>query len=229
LVGTFTAAIKKSAADLPDAADAPAISGKIALRADWQKERIAVAFVAKGKDDKRFENWSESIFRAGVSEADTALSSGARGRQEMIVFNDARTGLGYKHVGLPPEDYLIYVSRNGVTADYKKVAVKEGDLLTVDLAIDPSKAGRVVATLSAEESVDQLDGESFYLVPIEFDASDYRYRLSFRAGKGDKSVTIEGVPAGKYLAIHGKSEAKVEVFAGRETAATLVRTAPKTK
>ena len=132
---------------------------------------------------------------------------------------------------MSPGEFVVYVCRNGVVADYKKVSLKEKDLLTVDLAIDPAKAGRVAATLSATEAMGQFDSESFYLVPLEFDVSVY-IRSVFRAaavGKGDRSVTLEGVPAGKYLAIHGKSEAKLEVVAGRETAITMKRVEPKTK
>ena len=71
-----------------------------------------------------------------------------------------------------------------------------------------------------------LLNSSLFLIPIEFDRSEMWVRDAFAAGyveEGNKTVARKGVPAGKYLALRGKSEAEVEVAAGKESAVTLVR------
>jgi len=70
---------------------------------------------------------------------------------------------------------------------------------------------------------------SLALVPPEFDRSDMWTRSAFDAARvktGTKTVTVQGVPAGKYVAVRGKSEAEVEVAAGKTAAVTLVRKEP---
>jgi hypothetical protein len=47
--------------------------------------------------------------------------------------------------------------------------------------------------------------------------------------KGQKTATVNDVPAGKYKVVRGKSEAEVEVVAGKSAAVTLVRTDSKKK
>jgi hypothetical protein len=132
------------------------------------------------------------------------------------------------HVKMTPGDYVVYVRRGKVPAAWKKVAVKEGDQLTVDLTIDPAKMGSIVVTLPDEEAKAKMSliNSSLFLIPVEFDRSETWVRAAFDAGsveEGNKTVARKGVPAGKYLALRGKSEAEVEVAAGKESAITLVR------
>ena len=49
----------------------------------------------------------------------------------------------------------------------------------------------------------------------------------FDANQVEPFSEFEPIPAGKYLAIRGKSEAQVEVVSGKSTPVSLVRKAPQ--
>jgi hypothetical protein len=222
--------IQKTGGDPPNAADAPAVRGKITIAGQWQDESLAAGFVGKGRDGKTFSNACRLVF-SSLGGGEWITSETFKPQLTSLV-NDAADGLGFKHVKLAPGDYVVYVRRGGVPAAWKKVAVKEGDQLTVDLTIDPAKTGSVVATLPGEEASAKVSlvNSSLFLIPIEFDGSEQWVRDAFEAGyveEGIKTVARKGVPAGKYLALRGKSEAEVEVTAGKESAVTLVRKGPK--
>ena len=106
--------------------------------------------------------------------------------------------------------------------------------MTADLTIDPAKTGSIVITLPDEEANEKVSllNARLFLIPIEFDKSEMWSRDAFEAGpveEGNKTAARKGVPAGKYLALRGKSEAEVEAAAGKEAACTLVRNEPKKK
>src|SRR5262249_49794463 len=139
------------------------------------------------------------------------------------LFNDPTSGPGYKHVRMNPGEYVVLVRRGDVPADWKKVTLKVGGQASVDLTIDTAKMG--------DEELSVPDGEgkaagSHDLVPAEFDASDAWFQNAFQAARlkgGEKTVMLQGVPAGKYRAVLGKTEAEVEVTAGKTTNVALVR------
>ncbi len=232
LTGTFTATIKKMAADPPDADDAPYVRGKIIMVGNWQKESLSAGFVGKGTNGKDSLNLAGTNFSPAGSEFATSETFKP---QLTSISNHATNGLGYKHVKMAPGDYNVYVRRGEVVAAWKKVTVKEGDQLTVDLTIDPAKMGSVVVTLPDEEANDKTE-TILSLVPLEFDRFDIPFDMWIRNAckvadvkMGNKTVTIDGIPAGKYRAVRGKSEAEVEVVAGKKTAGTLVRNVSKKK
>lgn len=219
------AVVPPNAPNTADAADAPSVRGKIALMGEWQEESLGAGFVGKGRDGKNFSNSCGTNFFSGGSEWATSETFSP---QLTSIFNHATNGLGFKHVKMAPGDYVVYVRRAKMPAAWKKVTVKEGDQLTVDLTIDPAKTGSIVVTLPDEEANAKLGllNSSLYLIPIEFDRSEMWIRDAFEAGyveEGNKTVVRKGVPAGKYLALRGKSEAEVEVAAGKESAITVVR------
>lgn len=218
--------VQKPAGDSPNAADAPSVRGKVTIVGEWKDESLRAGFVGKGKDGKEYSN--------GCGHTFSSLGSGEWTTSETFkpqltsMSNNAKDGLSYKHVKMAPGEYVVYVRRGEVPAAWKKVTVKEGDQLTVDLTIDPAKTGSIVVTLPDEEANAQLSllNSSLFLIPMEFDRSEMWLRDAFAAGYvevGNKTVTRKGVPAGKYLAVRGKSEAEVEVTAGKESAVTLVR------
>ena len=221
--------IQKAAVNSPDTAntaDAPSVSGKITMVGEWQEVPLVAGFVGKGRDGKNFSNSCGLTFSAlGGGEW---ITSETFKPQLTSMFNDATNGLGFKHVKMAPGDYVVYIRRAKVPAAWKKVTVKEGDQLTVDLTIDPAKMGSIVVTLSDEEANAKMSliNSSLFLIPIGFDRSELWSRDAFETGyveEGDATVARKGVPAGKYLALRGKSEAEVEVIAGKESAVTLVR------
>jgi hypothetical protein len=209
-----------------DAADAPSVRGKILIMGPWQEESLAAGFVGKGRDGKHVSNLCQRIFSSlGSGEW---ITSETFKPQLTSLFNDATNGLGFKHVKIAPGDYVVYFRRGEVPSAWKKVTVKEGDQLTADLTIDPAKTGSIVVTLPDEEANAKVSllNSSLFLIPIEFDRSEMWIHDAFTAGyvaEGNKTVARKGVPAGKYLALRGKSQAEVEVAAGKESAITLVR------
>jgi hypothetical protein len=210
----------------PNAADAPFVRGKIVMTGEWKDESLTAGFVGKGRDGKELSNLCKLTFSSPGS--GEWITSETFKPQLSSLFNDATNGLGYKHVKMAPGEYVVFVRRDQVPAAWKKVTVKEGEQLTADLTIDPAKTGSVVATLPDEEANAKLSliNSSLFLIPIEFDRSELWVRDAFEAGyveEGNKTVGRKGVPAGKYLALRGKSEAEVEVAAGKESAITLVR------
>jgi hypothetical protein len=113
-------------------------------------------------------------------------------------------------------------------AAWKSLEIKAGDQLTADLTIDPAKTGELVITIPDEEAKDESEWH-LSLIPEGVDAKlggDFAFNAA-AVKKDQKSVTLKGVPAGKYLAIRGKSEAQVEVVAGKSTPVSLVRKAPQ--
>jgi hypothetical protein len=226
LAGRFTAAVTRTAAEEPVADDAPYVRGKILIVGKWQKTSLAAGFVSLGKDGKRTSNMAGTSLTQGGSEWATSTTFKP---QLTSTFNHATNGPGFKHVKMTPGDYLVYARWGDVVAAWKKVTVKANDQLTVDLTVDPAKMGSVVVTLPEEEAKDRSE-PNLYLVPLEFDRSDLWIRAAFRPAvvkPGSTTVTINGVPAGKYVALRGKSEADVDVTAGKEAACTLVRNEPK--
>jgi hypothetical protein len=226
LAGNFTAEVTKSATDALDADDAPYVQGKIAIAGAFKDVSLGAGFVGKATDGKQVSNMVGTRFSSGGGESATSTSFKP---QLTSLFNHPKNGLHYKHVKMAPGEHILYVRRDDVPAAWKKVSVKPGDELTVDLTIDPAQMGSLVVTLPDEEVNDKNEWH-LALVPFEFDAADFSIQYAFKAADvkaGNKTVTVKGVPAGKYRAVRGKSEATVEVTAGKEATVTLVRAGAK--
>ena len=117
---------------------------------------------------------------------------------------------------------MVYVKQGDVMVAWKRVPVKAGDTLTVDLTVDPKTFGEVVVTIPADEAKSTSEWD---LALIPADLPDLRWQYAFQAAdvkKDQTTVTVKGVPAGKYRAVRGESSADVEVVAGKSVAVTLV-------
>ena len=105
-----------------------------------------------------------------------------------------------------------------------------GDQHSVDFTIDPSKAGDLVVTIPDEEAKDKPE-RMLSLIPAGLELPGgirHHYMFDVAEVKLDqKQVNVKGVPAGKYRVIRGKSEADVEIFAGKDSPVNLVRMADK--
>jgi hypothetical protein len=228
LKGAFTATIKKTLDDPLDAEDAPYVQGRILSTSKWNKEeKLSAGFFGKAADGKGYSNMAGTSVSPGSGGGATSLSF----EPQLTSITNPKEGPGYRHTKLQPGEYIVYVRRNDVFAAWKKVTVKANDQLTVDLTIDPSKFGEVTATLPDEEAND-FGGWHLSLIPLELDKPGESYHFTFNVAevkKGDKTVTVKGVPAGKYRAVRGKSEGIVDVTPGKTATVTLSRVDPKKK
>jgi hypothetical protein len=227
LSGTFTATVKKTVQDPLDADDAPYVQGKITLIGDWQLESLAAGFAGKGADGNVHSNSAGVAVKPGFG---TFATSTTFDPQNSSLINDEKTGPAYRHVKMPPGEYVVYVTRNNVLVAWKNLEVKSGDQLTADLTIDLNEAGTLVATLPDEEA-NGKEVAPLSLTPESLQLPGglvQHYMCNAAEVKaGSKTVTVKGVPAGKYRVRRGKSEGEVEVVAGKETAVTLKIAEPK--
>jgi hypothetical protein len=226
LVGNFKATIRKTGSEPLDAEDAPYIHGKISIKGEWKETSLAAGIVGKGSDGKNYSNLAGTSFRPkGVGSA-TSLTFEP---QITSIAGSDQDGLVYRHTRLQPGEYLVYIRRDKVMSAWKKVAVKSGDQLEVNLEIDLSQMGSLEVTIPDAEANDPLEW-SLLLVPADIEipgvTSHYAFDVA-QVKKGMKSITVKDIPAGKYKASRGKSEGEVEIKAGETAKVTLVRTDKK--
>ena len=228
LQGPFSATRKKTADDPLEADDAPYVHGKIAFVGPWKQENLSAGFVGKGTDGKQHSNMAGATLSPDTGGNTTSMTFQP---QLTSLTGDNKGTLTYRHTRMAPGEYLVYVKRNKVMAAWQKVTLKAGDQLTIDLTIDPAKTGEVVVTLPEDEANDKSDWPlSLQPAGLYMSGSEFSYAFNAAAVKaGQKTVTVVGVPAGKYQVSRGKSRGEVEVAAGKSTAVTLVRDEPKTK
>jgi hypothetical protein len=227
LAGTFTAAVKRTLEEPLDAEDSPYAQGRILFVGPWKDEKLSVGFLGKGADGKEYSNLAGMTVNPGGAGNVTSTTF----EPQLTSLVSTANGPVYRHTKLAPGEYVVYVRRDEVLAAWKALTVKAGDQHTVDLTIDPSKTGELVVTLPAEEANDAQEWH-LSLIPAELDRPGRGYHFMFNAAevkKGQTSVKVKGAPAGKYRAIRGKSEAEVEVVAGKSTPVTLVRVESKGK
>ena len=215
-------------ADAPQPADAPSVHGKVVFVGPWNDENLTVGFAGKGADGKEHSNMAGM----GVSPGSGGhVTSETFAPQLTSLVARPKDGVMYRHTRLPPGDYLVYVKRDKVMAAWQKVAVKPGDQHAVDLTIDPARTGELVVTLPDAEAAEQFS-PALSLRPADLDIAVSATNFAFDAAQvktGQKTVTVKGVPAGKYQVTRGKSKGEVEVVAGKSAAVTLVRDEPAKK
>jgi hypothetical protein len=222
LRGTFTAAVKKSPFAPLGPEDAPYVHGKIVLKGNMKQEKLVAGFVGMGTDGKPHSNSAGYPVTVGVR---GFVTSSTFAPQLTSLTSSEQDGVAYRHVTMPPGDYLVYVQRNEIMFTYKRVKVKEGDQLTVDLTVDPSTAGDLVVTLPATQA--KASAESFVsLIPFGGDlpnlgpGSEHYFRVA-TVKPGETKVTVSGVPAGSYWAVFGTLRNEVQVVAGKSAQVTL--------
>jgi hypothetical protein len=226
LAGTFTAEAKKAATDPLDAADAPYVRGAVKLGDLTPEETVVAGFTGKGADGKEYSNSAGMpLFMKGKPTGSHVTSLTFAPQMTTLMGRD-KGDPEYRHTHVPPGDYVVYFKLGDVVAAWKRLTVKAGDALTIDLTVDPKTFGEVVVTIPPEEAKATAEWP-LELVPADA-VPDLRSRsyYAFQAAevkKDQKTVTVKGVPAGKYRAVRGESEADVEVAAGKSVAVTLVR------
>ncbi|MBO0699982.1 MAG: hypothetical protein J2P46_16410 [Zavarzinella sp.] len=218
LRGHFTATYRKTPAAPLGPDDAPYVHGKITLKGTKQVEKLAAGLVGRRDDGTPYSN--EVGFPVEVGQPSYSTIPGAiPGQLSSLAHSEG--GLTYRHVRVPPGDYLVYVRRDGIMSAWKGAKLKAGDQQTIDLTIDPATTGEVVVTLP-ERPV----GGSLSLVPLNADLPELglggeQYFNVATVKSGEKRVVVGGIPAGKYRAVRGTDEAPVEVAAGKSVNVTL--------
>jgi len=222
LRGTYTASYKKSPFAPLGPEDAPYVHGKIIVKGNAKQEKLVAGFVGMGADGKPHSN--SAGYPVQIGEPGFVTSS-TFAPQLTSLTNTKEDGVAYRHVQMPPGDYLVYVQRNEIMFTYKRVKVKEGDQLTVDLTVDPSTAGDLVVTLPATQA--KSPTESFVsLIPFGSDlpnlgpGSEHYFRVA-TVKPGETKVTVGGVPAGSYWAVFGTLRNEIQVVAGKSTEVKL--------
>jgi hypothetical protein len=221
LKGAFRAKfIRSPTAPLgPD--DAPCVYGKIVLKSAKKTEKLAAGFVGIGSDGKPSSN--EAVLQVVLGQAiHTPMPNPDLTSQMSILASTADTIL-YRHLNMPPGDYLVYVRRDTIMSAWKRVQIKVGELREFDFTIDPANTGELAITLPATtDSTEQF----LALVPLKADLPDLglgssQYFSVATVKMGETSVKVSGIPAGKYRAVRGTDEAEVEVVAGKSVSVTL--------
>jgi hypothetical protein len=221
LTGKFKGEVKRSGSEPLDEDDVPYVTGKIVMKGDWKDESISAGFLGKGANGKDYSNMIGSSFRPGGG---GTASNTSFDPQISSIINDEKEGLTFRHTKLAPGEYFFYVRRDKVMSAWKKVTVKAGDKQAVDLTIDLANVGSLVVTVPDEKSKDPFDWQSVQLIPMGVEIPGGTFTFAFDAGevkKGEKTVTIKNIPPGKWKVARGKSEAEVEIVAGKESAVTL--------
>jgi hypothetical protein len=219
LRGNFTATYQRSPTAPLGPEDAPCVHGKITIKDVKPTEQLAAGFVgiaANGNPCSNEAGFPLDTMHDGYSRLDGNVAG-----QTSILANTAKV-ISYRHLNMPPGDYIVYVRRDGLMAAWKRIKLKEGELPALNLTIDPAATGEVVVTFP-----DAAAESSLALVPPKADLPDLgvgseHYFKVATVKAGEKTIKVQGVPAGKYRAIRGTDEADVEVVAGKSVAVTLV-------
>ena len=223
LKGPFKAAYRKSPTAPLGPEDAPYVQGKIVVKGAKRTEKLGAGYVGVGTDGKPYFN--EAGFPVTVGEVGYAPFPAPESPSQLSWLASTQDAITYRHLNVPPGDYLFYVRRDTVMSAWKRVTLKAGDQHTVDLTIDPATTGEVVVTLPASDA--KGPGEtSLALVPAGADlpalglGSEHHFSVA-TVKMGETTVKVSGIPAGKYRAVRGSDAAEVEVAAGKSVAVTL--------
>lgn len=220
LVGKFVATIKKTGNEPLEKDDAPYVHGKIAIKGDWKELSIAVGFVGKGTDGKQYSNMIGIPIKPKGTESGTSTSFAPQ-LTSILNGNDGPT---YRHTRMAPGDYFIYVRRGEVIAAWKSISVKAGDEQKIDLSIDLANVGSLVATLPDDEANDAAEWRLKVIPDVDIPGGTFNFAFdTVEVKKGQRTATVNNIPAGKYKIVRGKSEAEVEIVVGNPVAVTLVR------
>jgi hypothetical protein len=225
LKGSFKATYLKSPTAPLGPTDAPYIQGRIMLKGAKKTEKLAAGFVGVGADGKPYFN--EAGFPVEIGQIGFAPVPNPEKPSQLSWLVSTEDAITYRHLNVPPGDYLVYVRRDTVMSAWKRLTLKEGDRRTLDLTIDPATTGEVVVTLPDSDAKGPAE-TSLALVPNKADlpelglGSEHYFNVA-TVKMGEKTVKVSGIPAGKYRAVRGADEAEVEVVAGKSVAVTLVR------
>src|SRR5262249_15981537 len=144
--------------------DAPYVQGKILVKGAKLTEKLAAGYVGIGADGKPYSN--EAGFPIDIGKE---LSSHAESPQipsQVSWLASTESAVTYRHLNVPPGDYLVYVRRDTVMSAWKRLKLKDGDQQTLYLTIDPANTGEVVVTLPESAAKDPAE-TSLALVPLK--------------------------------------------------------------
>jgi hypothetical protein len=221
LRGRFRAAYHRSPTGPLDAADAPFIRGKIVVKHAKKTEKLAAGYVGIGADGQAYFN--EAGYPIQIGEPGYSNAPSPQRATQISWLSSDEDGLAYRHLNVPPGDYLVYLRRDTVMSAWKRIKLTEGDQQSIDFTIDPATTGEVVVNLPEPVATNT----SLALVPAkaglpELGLGSEHYFNVATVSKGEKTVKVSGIPAGKYRAVCGTDEAEIEVATGKSVAATLV-------
>lgn len=224
LTGSFKATYRKSPTAPLGPDDAPYVQGKIVVKGAKKTEKLGAGFVGVGGDGKPYSN--EAGFPVDIGQVGFAPVPGRELPDQVSWLASTEDAITYRHLNVPPGDYLVYVRRDTVMSAWKRVKLAAGDQHTVDLTIDPAASGEVVVTLPDSDAKGPAE-TSLALVPAGADlpalglGSEHYFNVA-TVKTGEKTVKVSGIPAGKYRAVRGADEGDVEVLAGKSVSVTLV-------
>jgi hypothetical protein len=224
LKGSFRAAYHGSPTAPLGPEDAPYVHGKISIQRAKKTEKLGAGYVGIGTDGKPYFNEAGFPVDVGMGGFATVPNSEKPTQQSSLASTEE--AITYRHLNLPPGDYLVYVRRDSIMSAWKRIQLKESDRQTIDLTIDPATTGTVEIALP--ESVAKSPAEtSLSLVPNKADLpalglGSEQYFSVATVKMGETAVKVSGIPAGKYRAVRGSDEADVEVVAGKSVSVTLV-------
>ena len=208
LKGSFKATYRKSPTAPLGPDDAPYVQGKVVLKGAKKTEKLGAGYVGVGADGKPYFN--EASFPVDLGQVGFATVACPERPTQLSWLSSTEDGISYRHLNVPPGDYLVYVRRDTVMSAWKRVKLKDGDRQTIDLTIDPATTGEVVVTLPDSDAKDP--GEtSLALVPAKADlpelglGSEHYFNVA-TVKMGEKTVKVSGIPAGKYRAVLTVSE-----------------------
>ena len=150
-----------------------------------------------------------------------SVTNGMFAPQVTSLVNDTAAGLVYRHIKLPPGDYLVYARRNEVLYTWERVRIKDGDQITLDLLFDLTTAGDVAFTLRDSEGKRVSDDSNRCRTARTRVEETGNVHGGDHVKAGEKTVTVNGIRAGNYRALFGKIEKDVEVIAGKSTAVQM--------
>lgn len=223
LKGAFKAIYRKGPTAPLGADDAPYVQGKIAVSGAKKTEKLAAGYFGTGADGKPYSN--EVGFPLDIGKELSTHAESPQNLSQVSWLASTENAITYRHLNVPPGDYLVYVRRDTVMSAWKRIKLKDGDQQTADFAIDPATTGEVVVTLPDSGAKGPAD-TSLALVPLKADlpelgvGSEHYFNVA-TVKEGEKTVKVSGIPAGKYRAVRGTDEAEVEVVAGKSVAVTL--------
>lgn len=223
LTGSFRAAYRKSPTDPLEPADAPYVHGTITIQNPKKTEKLAAGYVGVGADGKPYAN--EVGFPVDVGQTGYAPIPSPQRPSQVSWLSSTPDAIRYRHLNVPPGDYLVYVRRDTILSAWQRIQLKAGDQRTNDFTIDPAATGEVVVTLPATKAKDPAES-SLALVPLKADLPELglgseTYFNVATVKPGETTITVPGIPAGKYRAVRGTDVAEVEVVAGKAVSVTL--------
>jgi len=216
VAGTFVADWIRPISELPGPDDVPFVQGSLTVAGDAPQVKLGYAGLPKPDDFASY-----SVQMALVGPGASARLDYARPRATVVVAAEAAgKPARYEHTKLSPGRYVVYAAvADGGPAAWKWVTVAPDSKLTIDLALDPAKVGKleVVVPVGTTDKVELAPAdEPGTPVPLGV-YFGVAATLGLQADPKDGVAKFEKLGPGRYEARAGELAGVVEVKAG-ETA-----------